>query len=72
MAKVGGIREVVSTFRRMNRNNNRRWLTASAISEETGINEARVRRILNRNTRLIRRSRGERETYILLENDTRS
>ena len=71
MAKVGGIRDVVSLFRRLNRTDNRRWLSPAAISESTGISEERVRRILGRNDRLIRRSRGDRETYILREFDTR-
>ena len=66
MAKICGIRTIISTFQRLGTTENWTWLSPSTISEHTGISETRVKRILDRNTSLVRRSRGTREVYTLV------
>jgi len=69
MAKVGGIDTIVRLFRQKHRAEGWTFMSPDTISTETGISVDRVKRILNRpsNASMIRRNRGDREIYTLLQ-----
>lgn len=74
MAKIGGYKTIVELIRSENnkRDNSRRFLHISTISEHTGISEERLGRILNRpsNSGIFRMSRGRRpDVWTLIELD---